>query len=181
MEDLDHELMRAIGDGDSLAFERLVTRYQSSVYNFIRRHIGDRHTAEDLTQEVFFRVYRAASEFESRGKVRTWIFKIAFNLCLNELKRMRRLRGLHDSLTAQAMLEAEGSSAGVVCHRELEEEVLSAMRRLPESQRAALLLRAGEGLSYLEISKVLGVSVSSVESLIFRARSRLREALRKKE
>jgi RNA polymerase sigma-70 factor, ECF subfamily len=179
MEDLEHDLIRAIGAGDRLAFEKLVRRYQGPVLSFVCRHIGDRHTAEDLTQEVFLRVYRAAAEFEPRAKVQTWIFKIAYNLCLNELKRLRRLRGLHDDLTAQTRRESEGSAASAIHCGELEEEITNALRQLPENQRAALLLRANKGLSYLEISRVLSVSVSSVESLIFRARAHLREALGK--
>jgi RNA polymerase sigma-70 factor, ECF subfamily len=181
MEDLDHDLIRAIGAGDRQAFETLVRRHQGSVISFVYRHIGDRPTAEDLTQEVFLRIYRAASEFEPRAKVQTWIFKIAYNLCLNELKRLRRLRGLHEELAAQKMREDEGAATSAIHRRELEEEILNALRQLPENQRAALLLRASEGLSYLEISHVLSVSVSSVESLIFRARVHLRETLGKNE
>jgi len=181
MEDLDHDLIRAIGAGDSHAFERLVRLYQGPVTNFVYRYIGDRHTAEDLAQEVFLRVYRAASQFEPRAKVQTWILKIAYNLCLNELKRIRRLKGLHEELTAQTTREGEAPATSGVDRCELEQEIMDALGQLPENQRAAILLRASKGLSYQEISNVLSVSVSSVESLIFRARTRLREVLGRDE
>jgi len=175
MDDSDHALIKAIGNGDHLAFERLVQRYQHRVLNFIFNHTGDRHTAEDLAQEVFMRVYRASSDFEPRGKVSTWIFKIAHNLCLNEAKRFMRSERLHRTLHAQG-IGAGGyvSSQGVERH-EYERDLMHALEGFPDNQRAALLLRVNEGLSYAEISRVLSVSVSSVQSLIFRARTRLRQ------
>jgi RNA polymerase sigma-70 factor, ECF subfamily len=177
MDDSDHALIKAIGGGDHRAFERLVQRYQHAVLNFIFRHTGDRHTAEDLAQEVFMRVYCASSDFEPRGKVSTWIFKIAHNLCLNEAKRRIRRERLHHTLHLQG-IDAGGyvSSQGVEHHEcEYERDLMPVLEELPDNQRAALLLRVNEGLSYAEISRVLSVSVASVESLIFRARTRLRQ------
>jgi RNA polymerase sigma-70 factor (ECF subfamily) len=181
MEDSDYDLIRAIGAGDHLAFERLVRRYQGSILNFIHRQIGDRHTAEDLTQEAFLRVYRAASRFEERGKVSTWIFKIAYNLCLNEMKRLRRLKRFQLDLYDEGIRSGEGAYDALLGAHERDKDIMNALQKLPESQRAALLLRANEELSYSEISRVLSVSISSVESLIFRARKRLRQLLQDKE
>jgi RNA polymerase sigma-70 factor, ECF subfamily len=166
MDDSDHALIKATGAGDHLAFERMVQRYQNAVLNFIFRYTGDRHTAEDLAQEVFMRVYRASSNFEARGKVSTWIFKIAHNLCLNEAKRCMRRERLHDTLCTQGIeLVAYAFSQGVESHVH-ERELMRALDTLPDNQRAALLLRFNEGLPYAEISEVLSVSISSVESLI---------------
>jgi RNA polymerase sigma-70 factor, ECF subfamily len=179
MDDSDHALIKTIGTGDHLAFERLVQRYQHAVLNFIISYTGDRHTAEDLAQEVFMRVYRASSDFEPRGKASSWIFKIAHNLCLNEAKRCRRRERLHHSLYMQEV-EADGdASSQSIEYHEHERDLMRALKELPPNQRAALLLRANEGFSYAEISRVLSVSVSSVESLIFRARTRLRQILEK--
>ncbi|MGP8219754.1 MAG: sigma-70 family RNA polymerase sigma factor [Limisphaerales bacterium] len=88
--DREYELIKAIGAGDILAFEVLVKKYRDPVSNFIFKYMGDRFGAEDIAQEVFLRVYRAASEFEPRGKVSTWIFKIAYNLSLNMVDRFTR-------------------------------------------------------------------------------------------
>lgn len=179
MDDSDQALIKAIGGGDHLAFERLVQRYQHTVLNFIFRHTGDRHTAEDLAQEVFMRVYQASSEFEPRGKVSSWIFTITLNICRNESKRrMRRERLLHSLSTQGIAADGHESSQSGGYHAH-EKDLMSALEDLPDNQRAALLLRVNEGLSYAEISRVLSVSVSSVESLIFRARTRLRDLLKK--
>ena len=88
--DDEYKLIKAIGAGNVHAFEKLIKKYQNPVLNFIYRYMGDAFGAEDIAQEVFLRVYRAASEFEPRGKVSTWIFKIAYNLSVNEILRMRR-------------------------------------------------------------------------------------------
>ena len=181
MDDSDHALIKAIGTGDHLAFELLVQRYQHAVLNFIFRCTGDRHSAEDLAQEVFMRVYRASSDFEPRGKVSTWIFKIAHNLCLNEAKRGMRRERLHHTLSTQGTAAGGYVSSQGIEHHEFEykRDLMHALEELPDNQRAALLLRVSEGLSYAEISRVLSVTVSSVESLIFRARTRLRQILEK--
>jgi len=176
MEGSDYDLIKAVGKGDEGAFECLMRRYRKSVLNFVYRHIGDRYMAEDLTQEVFLRTYLASARFVPTGKVRTWIFKIAYNLCLNEIKRMARLRRLRDELDAHPAITCESPAAGGARSGVEEvEAVLEALSRLPEPQRAALLLRAGEGLSYAEIGQVLSLSVSGVESLLFRARTNLRQ------
>lgn len=177
MEDSDHDLMKAIGTGDHLAFEVLVGRYQCSLLNFIYRQVGDRHTAEDLTQEVFLRVYRASPEFEARGKVSTWIFQIAYNLCLNEMKRLRRCKRLFENLNDEEMESLKCAASDAIGLYEQQTVMLNAFAGLPENQRAALFLRVNEGLSYFEISKVLSTSIPSVESLIYRARLRLGELL----
>jgi RNA polymerase sigma-70 factor (ECF subfamily) len=177
MDDSELDLMRAIGNGDHLAFKCLVRRFQNPLVNFIFRYTGDRCTAEDLTQEVFLRVYQAAPRFEPRANVSTWVFKIAYNLSMNELKRRRR-RGFldHDQQGRREGFDVQAPSDPIQGW-ELEQEVMTALSQVPENQRAALLLRINNGLSYQEISEVLGVSVSSVESLIFRARKHLRQVL----
>ncbi len=171
--DREYELLKAIGAGDIVAFEMLIKRYRDPVSNFIFKYIGDRFGAEDIAQEVFLRVYRAASEFEPRGKVSTWIFKIAYNLSLNEVLRRSRFRPAADIGDREFELAAPNHTG----RKELEEEVMDAVRHLPQKQRAALLLRVNEGLSYAEIGNILSTSISSVESLLFRARENLRKTL----
>ena len=102
MYDPDIELLRAIAGGDHLAFKRLVERYQSRLFNFLHRYLRDREAAEDLTQEVFLKVYQAAPRFEPRAKVRTWIFTIAYNLAVNELRRRQR-RGFFGLFVHEAL------------------------------------------------------------------------------
>ncbi|MGO8945587.1 MAG: RNA polymerase sigma factor [Syntrophobacteraceae bacterium] len=171
--DREYELIKAIGAGDILAFEVLVKKYRDPVSNFIFKYMGDRFGAEDIAQEVFLRVYRAASQFEPRGKVSTWIFKIAYNLSLNEVLRRSRFCPIAD-IDDHGFESAAPNDTG---RKELEEEVMDAVLHLPQKQRAALLLRVNEGLSYAEIAGILSTSISSVESLLFRARENLRKTL----
>ena len=180
MEDPEFDLIRAVGHGDEAAFEQVVRRYQNPVITFICRYIGDFHTAQDLTQEVFLRVFQAAPNFKPKAKVSSWVFTIAYNLSTNELKRRKRMRGFHTQISAEGWGLRGRTSASLTeaGNLELEERLMAAMGQLPENQRAALLLKTNEGLTYLEISNVLDVSIASVESLIFRARSRLKQLVR---
>ncbi|MGO9017745.1 MAG: RNA polymerase sigma factor [Syntrophobacteraceae bacterium] len=171
--DREYELIEAIGAGDIPAFETLIKRYRDPVLNFIFKYMGDRFGAEDIAQEVFLRVYRAASEFEPKGKVSTWIFKIAYNLSLNEVLRRSRFCPITD-IDDHGFEPAEANPSGL---KELAEEVMDAVRHLPEKQRAALLLRVNEDLSYAEIGNILSASIPSVESLLFRARGNLKKIL----
>jgi len=171
--DRDYDLIRAVGAGDIPAFEMLIERYRGPVLNFIFKYTGDRFGAEDIAQEVFLRVYRAASEFEPRGKVSTWIFKIAYNLSVNEIVQRSRFCPMTE-IDDRGLEQAEPNDAA---RKELQQEVMDAIGQLPEKQRAALLLRVNEELSYAEIGAVLSTSISSVESLLFRARENLRKML----
>jgi RNA polymerase sigma-70 factor, ECF subfamily len=174
MDDPEFTLIKATAEGDQQAFEQLVRLYQRPVLKFTCRVLGERHLAEDIAQEVFIRVYRSAAHFEPRGKVSSWIFKIAYNLCVSELRHRARFQRIQKELITTAPDTPASGAAD-----ELREELNTALCQLPENQRAALLLRVNEELSYAEISEVLSVSVSSVESLLHRARTRLRELLKK--
>lgn len=177
MVDPDLSLLDATGRGDPDAFESLVKRYQRPLLNFIARYLGDRSAAEDLTQEVFLRIYRAAFRFEAKTKVSTWVFRIAYNLVLTEIGRRSRCQDLRESLSRSGAEGARGILTDPLERLELKEEIMNELGRLPGNQRAALLLRINEDLSYLEIGEVLGIGVQSVESLLFRARKNLRESL----
>lgn len=181
MDDADDiELVQAIAGGDHLAFKRLVERYQARLFNFLYRYLRDRQAAEDVTQEVFLRIYQAAPRFQARGKVRTWVFTIAYNLAMNELKRRQR-GGVLGFLLGEGRESVAVEPPDPSERLELEETVTRALAVLPDSQRAALLLRVWDDLSYQEIGVILGISRASVESLLFRARDRLRRLLRSQE
>lgn len=177
MADSDLELIVATGRGDTQAFELLVEKYQGPLLNFITRYVGDRSLAEDITQEVFFRIFRAAHRFEAKAKVSTWVFQIAYNQAMTEVGRRKRHRNLCHAVSQSREVEGKEPPTEPSEGVDLEDEIQAALDRLPENQRAALLLRAKEELSYLEIASVLGVSTHSVESLLFRARTNLKRFL----
>lgn len=175
--DPDAELITAAGKGDHQAFERLVQKHGTALLNFLLRYTGDRTVAEDIVQEVFIRIYTSAHTFKKTTGVKasTWIFKIAYNLSMNEIKRQRRYKRFCNALnqTGQQTQHLER-----IKEWETRKDIMAALRRLPEDQRAALLLRVNEGYSYREISNILNRSVSGVESLIFRGRKSLKKHLK---
>jgi RNA polymerase sigma-70 factor (ECF subfamily) len=178
--DSDSKLIEAIGQGNHRAFEFLMQRYNNRLFNFILRYLGDRPAAEDLVQEAFIRVYTSAHRFKRMGGVSasSWIFKIAYNLSINEIKRSSRYQEFCNELKQNSKNHGEKAQSKSIEEWEIKKDIVSALNLLPENQRAALLLRVNEGFSYKEISEILNCSISSVESLIFRARKHLKESLK---
>lgn len=182
----DEELIQKIVEKDHLAFKSLVDRYQQLVINACYNLIGNRQDAEDVAQEVFLQVYKSAQKFRGEAKLSTWLYRIAVNRSLNFVRDNSRFRWLK---SLSSLLEDEGQSAEEVPASdsdrpdvELEKKernviVQKAIDSLPEKQRAAFVLHTYEGLSYQEIAEVLQLSLSSVESLIHRAKLNLQKKL----
>jgi RNA polymerase sigma-70 factor (ECF subfamily) len=181
------ELMARIAKGDDDAFETLVNRHQTSVLNLIYRFIGDRTQAKDLSQEVFLRVWQTANRYEPRAKFTTWIYQVTANLCLNELKSARRRRwfpfhrseGESEKAIEETLSDGSPTAEDLLLAREQSRQVSEALRSLPANQRMAIVLKRYDDLSYNEIARILGCSVSAVESLIVRAKRTLHEKLEK--
>ncbi len=185
--DLDAALMLRVQRGDRDAFTELVGKYQKPIYNFILRTVRDETEAEDLTQTTFVQVWKSAQRYRVNAKFSTWLYTIARNLCLNEIRR--RSRHPADSLDAtapgdddQPLRQFEDtrlfSPPDAMLHGELEQKIEEAVAGLPEKQRTAILLCRQDELSYEEIAEVVGCSVSATKSLIHRARETLKEKLK---
>ena len=180
------DLMARIAKGDDDAFEILVNRHQTSIFNLIYRFIGDRTQAKDLAQEVFLRVWHAAKSYKPEAKFTTWIYRITANLCFNELKSARRkkwLRFFHSDEENRDTIEENfadqsPSPEELLLAKERSRQIASALQGLPENQRMALILKRYDDLSYQEIAKVIGCSVSAVESLLVRAKRTLQEKIK---
>lgn len=181
-------LMLAVKRGDADAFRRLVERYQATVFDAVCRQIGNRSIAEELTQEVFLRIWRARGRYEPRAKFETWLYRIVMNLCANASLYGRRRRALSLDRTGPGRdeetpgRERVADPAGRTPLEDLEREELrrkvkEAIQQLPEQQRAALVLARYRGLSCREIGEALDLSVEAVKSLLFRARQNLRARL----
>ena len=180
----DIRLMELIGAGDDRALEQLVERHQRLVIGTVGRMLGAGSDAEDIAQQVFVRVWKNAKRYEPRAKFTTWLLKITRNLVFNELRRRSR----HPQVPLQSESEEEerplkdehavAPDASLLEH-ELQEAVDAAIANLPETQRMAVILRRYEELSYEEIAESLDQSVSAVKSLLFRARTELRESLKR--
>jgi RNA polymerase sigma-70 factor (ECF subfamily) len=183
----DVQLMLDVKSGDAESFELLLQKYRIPVVNFLYRMVRDRASAEDLAQEVFLRVYRARKGYVARAKFTTWLFRIATNLALNAV-RDGRYRQLEVSLDQPAgtggadeadapKLDVADRKPGIeqqLVDRERVAVIRRAIDKLPEKQRAAVLLHKYHELDYDEIAKILECSESALKSLLFRAYETLR-------
>lgn len=185
--DPDAALMLRVREGDTAAFEALVEKYKQPVFGLVYRHLLDATEAEDVAQNVFLQVFKSARRYRVTAKFSTWLFTIARNLCLNEIRRRSRhpadsldQAAAHDEHEAPRQFEDAKVTPppDLVLRRELEAKVEEAIAALPEKQRTALLLCREEELSYEDIAKVVGCSLSATKSLIHRARETLKEQLK---
>lgn len=187
IQDADAGLMLKFKKGDKAAFELILDKYHNKIINFIYRFIGDKPEAQDLAQEVFLRVYRFAHAYTPEAKFSTWIYKIARNLALNELRR----RKLHRLFSLEAAFSTEKGEIsfpqiddgnigvrGELERRDLINAVKKAIDCLPVNQKLAVVLRRYDDLPYSEIAKVIGCSESAVKSLLNRAKETLKEKLK---
>jgi RNA polymerase sigma-70 factor (ECF subfamily) len=179
----DVRLMRLVAGGDTTAFEQLIERHQTLVAGTVARMLGSNSDVEDIAQQVFIRVWKSAGRYVARAKFTTWLLKITRNLVFNEMRRAKR----HPHLPVQIEPEAEemplkdeatATPDAMLLQTELQAEIEKAIMLLPDTQRMALVLRRYEELSYEEIADVLDLSVPAVKSLLFRARTELRERLK---
>ena len=186
----DSVLVRQSQNGDTVAMERLILKYQNRIYNVILKMCGNQDDAAELTQETFVKVIESIDKFKGRSSFYTWLFRIAVNLTLNFCQRSARTatRSLDADErtadgTAQQVLKDFLSDDGVADpalvaqNRELCAAAKKSLLQLDEPQRAVVVLRDIEGMSYAEIADVLNVELGTVRSRLSRARSRLREIL----
>jgi RNA polymerase sigma-70 factor (ECF subfamily) len=185
--DPDVRLMLQVRDGDAHAFEELMLRYQHRVLSLVAHLIGDRDLAEDLTQEVFLRVYRARNRYVPGAKFSTWLFTIAANIASNAFRTKARRKEVHlapvvsDSTPLSLEVVALAASAMMPTRQidkaELCAAVQQAILSLNERQRMAVLLAKFEHFSYADIAEVMDLSPQAIKSLLSRARSNLRASL----
>jgi len=183
----DAALMLRVKQGDSVAFAQLVDKYKQPVMNLVYRMLRDATEAEDVAQTVFVQVYKSAHRYHVASKFSTWLFTIARNFCLNEIRRRSRhpaesLDIPHPELEDQPLHQFEDkktfSPPESLLHGELEEKIQEALAQLPETQRTAILLCRRDELSYEDIAKVMGCSLSATKSLIHRGRETLKQKLK---
>jgi RNA polymerase sigma-70 factor (ECF subfamily) len=181
LDERDERLMLRFQGGDLRAFEVLVRRHRTPVFSFLLRLTADRARAEDLCQETFLRVVRAAPAWEERARFRTWLFAIARNLAVDESRRA----AFRDADALEAEAEgAEGAARGSAPSPEdaaeaalLRPKLEAALRALSPEQREVFLLREHAGLRFAEIAEVTGVPENTVKSRMRYALEALRARL----
>lgn len=179
------QLMLAYQAGDEAAFDRLVEKYSGRIYALLTRFLGIGSGREDLLQEVFLRVIRSRERYQPNARLSTWLYRITFNLCVNERQR----RGAKAALSLDKDRADDGTAlrdrvdeAIPAPSSELEKQdivgaVRAAIAELPDQQRMALILAKYEGLPYAEVAAALDSSEKAIKSMIHRARENLRRTL----
>lgn len=196
MPELDDELMQRFQKGDESAFNLLVRRHQKPLINFIARYTGDKDNAEDLAQETFIRMFRAANRYKpGRAQFKTWMYFIAKNLCKNEIRNRGRRERYHVNnvvsndnaidgnaeeidLIVSAPADAAFQPEVALERKELRNTIQKAISELPDQYRLPLVLRDIQGLSYDEIGNILELRSGTTKSRINRARLMLKDKLK---
>jgi RNA polymerase sigma-70 factor (ECF subfamily) len=170
----DHEVLRKAQRGDERAFRTLLTAYETPVFNYVLRMIGDRSLSEDLTQEIFLRIYQGLPGFSLRCRFTTWLFQVAKNRVLDELRARERKPHAVVKLEDVPSLEVVDAPPERV---EAIDAVWRSVALLNPDLKMALLLRDVVGLSYLEIADTLEITLATVKWRIFKAREEVQLAL----
>ena len=178
----DETLMGHIKDGDIESFELLVKRWEQPLLNHCYRLINSIELAEDLRQEIFLRVYRAAGTYQPTAKFSTWLYRIATNLCLDTLAKQQHRKtipidSVSDDLDAKSIVHPVDKPDEIVERKEVERQVRVALERLPENLRVIVIMRYYDGLKFREIADILSCPVSTVKSRMAAGMRRLNQML----
>lgn len=187
----DASLIARCQKADAAAFNEIVGRYKNKIFSYLYRMTGNAEDAEDLTQEVFVRMYTNIASFRAEASLSTWLFRIAGNLCVDSYRRGKKTRGLVHSLDAPIGGEDDDSVMStrdvpdvsqapetLFGRKELAAHIQAALQKLPPKLRSAIVLHDVEGLPYEEIAVAESIPLGTVKSRIFNARVALREHLR---
>ncbi len=179
----DEELVRRSRQGDEESFAAIVERYQDKIYNLAYRMLGSREEAEDIAQETFLHTYRALESFRLEERFSPWIYKIASNLCLDRLRKLRHpVVSLDEPVgpegdIPQQVADWTNSPDKVYESTEIREDTQAAISALPPKYKVVVVLRHVQDLSYDEMASVLGIPQGTVKTRLFRAREILRRRL----
>jgi len=177
--DDDSRLARKAQRGDRQAFEVILSRYQRPIFSFVHHFFQDPSLCEDLTQETFLRAYRFIRSFRTGEKLSTWLFSIAKNLCIDELRRVQKRRTVPLDAVDPEDLVAEGGAGenplGAAIKVQEGEILRRSIARLPEKYRACIILFYFNSLSYEEVASVMKISLSNTKIILFRGKKMLSE------
>jgi RNA polymerase sigma-70 factor (ECF subfamily) len=181
----DEDLVRAGRAGDTEAFGEIVSRYKDRIYNLAYRMFGNREEAEDIAQETFLHIFRALGSFRVEERFSPWIYRIATNLCLDRLRKMKHAVASLDAPAGpegdipQQVADWSHAPEKVYELSEMRADTQEAINALPPKYKVVVVLRHLQDLSYDEIARVLGIPQGTVKTRLFRAREILRRRLGK--
>lgn len=175
--------------GDSEAFEELVKSYYKTVFNIALKMFANREDASDMAQEAFIKIYKSIGSFKGESSFKTWLYRVATNLCLDELRSRKKRKIISfdeqfantDSENIHVPQNTVISPESELLKKELRDCVNDAIKKLPDDLRLAVILRDIQNFSYHEISAILTCAEGTVKSRISRGREQLRKLLSEKE
>lgn len=184
---MENELIKKAKNGDTAAFEQLISQYTTILYNIALRIMGNHEDASDASQEALIRVYRNIGKFKGESKFSTWIYRIAYNACIDEYRKRKSKRGISFISTDDCYEDSENPLLCIAdasptpeesaLQRERTKMLYNAIGKLSATSRSTIMLRDVDGLSYEEIAKIQGCSLGTVKSRVNRARTQLKEIL----
>lgn len=166
---------------NNYSFESIYKEYKDIIYNLCCRYLNNRDEAEDACHDIFIKIYKSIDSFKGESKISTWIYRLTINHCLNCLRRKKIIK----FITFENFIEVEKQDTDTIINNflsdyeksEMSKILHKAIEKLPDKQKTALILNKFEDLSYQEIAKIMDTTLSSVESLIFRAKQNLSKQL----
>ena len=170
------QLLISIAKGDKIAFQKLYDLFSDKVYNTAISYVQNKQDAEEVTQDVFTRIFRYASSFKGNASVSTWVYKITVNTALNHIKRKKRFSFMSLSPTEKSDFEHPGV---ILEQKENAKSLFKVIDTLPDNQKTAFILSFIEDLPRQEVADIMEISLKAVESLLQRAKKNLREKLEK--
>ncbi len=181
----DTTLVEETLEGNQLSFQLLIERYQDRIFGLVRHYTRSAVEVEDIVQDTFIKAYRKLDSFQHQSSFSTWLYRIAVNTALDFLKRMGRnpVRAVEDPEVTAGGADGSGLKRSIAApEAELEREEITritheVLEELPEIFRTVLILREFEEMAYQDIADLLGISIGTVESRLFRARARFKDAL----
>lgn len=180
----DEVLVARFKEGDESSFKELVERYQSRVYSIVLAMLGDKNDADDLSQEVFLKVYRFIHQFKGRSKFFTWLYRLTINTCISARNKKKRndqillSQSFKKDFTPIDTLQNDAKSPiEILQNRELEKKIKLALDSLSDGLKEVFVLREIEDLSYKQLSRILHCPEGTVKSRLFRAREELKKKL----
>ena len=181
----EQELIIGLKEGDNLAFKQLVETKQALVYNTVLGLLQNVEDAEDVTQDVFIKVFESINQFKGESALSTWIYRVAVTTALEFIRRKKRKKrfGFLSPILGQdnepTLDLPDFQHPGVELDKKEKASILfKAIEQLPENQKVAFILNKVEGLSYQEVAEIMKTSLSAVESLLHRAKTNLKEILK---
>ena len=179
-------MLAAVKNGDPTAYQGLVEKYQNRVYHLVYGMVRNREDAADITQDAFVKAYQKIDSFRLESSFYTWLYRIAMNLAIDFLRKRKR-RGTSEFDESVAARDGDGSIAEshnrssprkALERKQLYKQIMDALETLPADQKQVILLREVEGLSYKEISDIMGIPEGTVMSRLFYARKKMQKLLR---